>query len=89
MLEIVARHTNKTATEQLSAAGYSPALARIYAARGITQSIQLEHSLTNLLPLDQLKNANQMAILLADAIAQIKNYWSSPITMPMVQRLAQ
>ncbi len=72
MLEIVARHTNETAAEQLIAAGYSSALARIYAARSITHSTQLEHSLANLLPLNQLKNANQMAILLADAIATHK-----------------
>jgi single-stranded-DNA-specific exonuclease len=72
MLEIVARHTNETAAEQLATAGYSAALAQIYAARGITHSTQLEHSLANLLPLDQLKNAGTMAILLADAIAAHK-----------------
>jgi single-stranded-DNA-specific exonuclease len=72
MLEIVARHTNKIAAEQLATAGYSAALAHIYAARGITHSTQLEHSLANLLPLDQLKNAGAMAILLADAIAANK-----------------
>jgi single-stranded-DNA-specific exonuclease len=72
MLEIVARHTNKIAAEQLATAGYSAALAHIYAARGITHSTQLEHSLANLLPLDQLKNSGAMAILLANAIAAHK-----------------
>ncbi|NOU00281.1 MAG: single-stranded-DNA-specific exonuclease RecJ [Gallionella sp.] len=72
MLEIVARHTNETTAEQLATAGYSAALAHIYAARGITHSTQLEHSLANLLPLDQLQNAGTMAILLADAIAAHK-----------------
>ncbi len=72
MLEIIPRHANQTATEQLVTVGYSTALARIYAARNITHSSQLEHSLANLLPLNQLKNADQMAMLLADAIATHK-----------------
>jgi single-stranded-DNA-specific exonuclease len=72
MPEIIARHTSKIAAEQLATAGYSAALAHIYAARGITHSTQLEHSLANLLPLDQLKNAGAMAFLLADAIATHK-----------------
>ncbi|MEQ1527188.1 MAG: single-stranded-DNA-specific exonuclease RecJ [Gallionella sp.] len=72
MLEIIPRHANPTATEQLVTAGYSSALAKIYSARGITRNTQLEHSLANLLPLNQLKNAGAMAVLLADAIASGK-----------------
>lgn len=72
MLEIIPRHANPTATEQLVTAGYSSALAKIYSARGITHNTQLEHSLANLLPLNQLKNAGAIAILLADAIAAHK-----------------
>ena len=74
MTEIIARPTNAIAAEQLITAGYLPALANIFSARGITHSTQLEHSLANLLPLDQLKNAAQMATLLADAIAARKKY---------------
>lgn len=44
-------------------------LARIFAARGISSSAQLDTGLSQLLPFTQLKNAQQMAALLADAIA--------------------
>ena len=49
--------------------GYSPALAKIFAARGITASQQMETGFAHLLPFDTLKNAHEMARLLADAIA--------------------
>ena len=52
--------------------GYSPAMARIFAARGITDSKQLDTSLAGLLPFDSLKNAREMARMLADAIAARK-----------------
>lgn len=69
MPEIVTRNIPDAAIQQLVSAGYRPALARIFAARGITDSVQLEHSLTHLLPVNGLKNASTMAVLLADAIA--------------------
>ncbi len=72
MPKIIARPINATAAAQLIATGYLPALAHIFSARGISRSSQLEHSLANLLPLNQLKNSNAMAILLADAIATQK-----------------
>jgi len=52
--------------------GYTSALARIFAARGITDSRQLDTSLSGLLPFDSLKNVRKMACLLADAIAAHK-----------------
>ena len=52
--------------------GYSPALAKIFAARGITGNQQLDTSLAALLPFNDLKNIHQMAGLLADAIAAQK-----------------
>ena len=52
--------------------GYSPALARIFAARGITDSRELDSTFAGLLPFDSLKNAGEMARLLADAIASRK-----------------
>ena len=52
--------------------GYSSALAKIFAARGITASQQMETTFAHLLPFDNLKNAHQMACLLADAIASQK-----------------
>ncbi len=45
-------------------------LARIYAARGIRDVTQLDTGLGNLLPFTQLKNAQEMARILADAIGQ-------------------
>jgi len=69
MTEIVQRPylTHNSAT--LSAGGMPALLARIYAARGITNSTQLDTGLGQLLPFTQLKNAQEMACLLADAIA--------------------
>ncbi|HET7831466.1 MAG TPA: DHH family phosphoesterase [Gallionella sp.] len=72
MPEIVPRHTPPTAVEQLLQQGYSPALAKIFAARGITDGTQLETSLAGLVPFDTLKNVHDMSRLLADAIAAQK-----------------
>jgi single-stranded-DNA-specific exonuclease len=72
MPEIIARPIDAAAAEQLITAGYSPVIARIFSARAITHSSQLEHSLVNLLPVSGLKNAGAMAILLADAITAHK-----------------
>jgi len=55
--------------ERLTQHGLSPLLARIYAARDVTDPKQLDAELAALLPLAQLKNAEAMAEQLADAIA--------------------
>ncbi len=47
-------------------------MAKIFAARGIIDSKQLDTALAGLLPFDNLKNAREMARLLADAIAAQK-----------------
>jgi single-stranded-DNA-specific exonuclease len=60
-----------TAT-RLAASGIRPLLARIYAARGIENPEQLDTDIKRLLPFTLLKNAGQMACLLADAIADNK-----------------
>ncbi len=72
MPAILVRPHSNSAAQHLTAAGYSSAIAKIFAARGITESSQLEHSLANLLPVSGLKNASAMAIYLADAIAANK-----------------
>ncbi len=72
MPEIIARHSSTHTVQELIAAGHAEPLARIYAARGITHSQQLETSLTALLPFDQLKNVHEMSRLLADAISAHK-----------------
>ena len=69
MTEITPRSIPAAAMQHLLDSGYSPALARIFAARGITDNRQLDTALAGLLPFDTLKNAAAMARLLADAIA--------------------
>jgi single-stranded-DNA-specific exonuclease len=53
----------------LAAAGLSPVLARIYAARGIATAAELDHSLAALPPYDTLKGIDAAAERLARAIA--------------------
>ncbi|MES1982776.1 MAG: single-stranded-DNA-specific exonuclease RecJ [Pseudomonadota bacterium] len=69
MPNIVARSYPADAMRDLASTGIAPLLARIYAARGIRATAQLDTGLSNLLPYTQLKNAQTMAALLADAIA--------------------
>ncbi len=58
------------ASEQLLLqAGLKPLLARLFAARGIKSPQELEVSLSKIIPPKQLTNSEQMAVLLADAIA--------------------
>jgi single-stranded-DNA-specific exonuclease len=72
MSEITPRSIPADAMQHLRDSGYSSALARIFAARGITDSKQLDTTFAGLLPFDTLKNAREMARLLADAIAEQK-----------------
>ncbi len=72
MPEIITRNFPPDAVQHLRDSSYPPALARIFAARGITDSRQLDTTLAGLLPFDALKNAGKMACLLADAIAAKK-----------------
>lgn len=54
--------------DQVELENVHPVLARIYAARGIQQSDELEYSLNRLLPYQQLKNIDVAVELLANAI---------------------
>ncbi|MDO8810966.1 MAG: DHH family phosphoesterase, partial [Gallionella sp.] len=72
MPEITSRNIPGSAVQLLLDSGHTSALARIFAARGITDSRQLDTSLASLLPFDSLKNVREMACLLADAIAAHK-----------------
>ncbi len=74
MTAITPRYLPPAAVQHLRDSGYIPALARIFAARGITDSAQLDTALAGLLPFDALKNARAMACLLADAIAAKKKF---------------
>ena len=72
MSNIIIRTVDDTAVAQLVAEGVSPFMARIYAARGIHRSEQLAPELSRLIPLNQLRNVDTMAVLLADAITARK-----------------
>ncbi|MDO8350099.1 MAG: single-stranded-DNA-specific exonuclease RecJ [Gallionella sp.] len=72
MTQITPRAIPIAALHHLIHKGYSPSLAKIFAARGITASQQLETSFAHLLPFDGLKNVHEMARLLANAIAARK-----------------
>jgi single-stranded-DNA-specific exonuclease len=74
MPEITPRSISASAVQHLLDNGYTSSLSRIFAARGITDRQQLDTSLAMLLPLDTLKNAREMARLLADAIAARKKF---------------
>ena len=66
---IVERRVPEQALAQLLAAGLDPLLARIYAARGVTEAAELDAAFTRLHPPDAMLNLGRMAALLADAIA--------------------
>ncbi len=70
MANIIQRSFNSQAVQSLTESGMAPVLARVLAARGIDQSEQLDVSLAKLISPEQLTNTPQMAVLLADAIAQ-------------------
>jgi single-stranded-DNA-specific exonuclease len=72
MPKIIIRPYDAHTFQTLSGSGLPPVLARIYAARGIENSRQLETELTHLIPFGQLKNITITAALLADAIAAKK-----------------
>jgi len=69
MSKITQRPYPADTASQLAESGISPLLARIYAARGINDAAQLDTDIKRLLPFALLKNAETMAGLLADAIA--------------------
>ena len=72
MSNIVTRSVDTAALAQLVADGIPPFIARIYAARGISRSEQLAPELSRLIPLNQLRNVDTMAALLADAVTARK-----------------
>jgi single-stranded-DNA-specific exonuclease len=72
MTRIVTRPVPTRATLMLEQAGVHPLLARLYAARGITQAAELDTRFAALLPPDELKGVAEAATLLADTIAASK-----------------
>ncbi len=72
-MKIIQRAINTEVQKQLIEVGISPLLARLYAARGVVDVKELEVSLSNLIPPEQLTNNGEMAKLLADAIMAKKS----------------
>jgi single-stranded-DNA-specific exonuclease len=69
MTSILTRRVPTRAAMTLAQDGVHPLLARLYAARGITASGELDHRLSALLPPATLTHADAAASLLADTIA--------------------
>ncbi|KZE35103.1 single-stranded-DNA-specific exonuclease RecJ [Crenobacter luteus] len=68
MSRIVARAVPATVAQSLAAAGFSPLMARLFAARGIAEACELDTALKALLPYQTLKNVDAMAKRLVEAI---------------------
>ncbi len=68
MTSISQRQVSSDALHQLQAAGISPLMARLFAARGVDDFAQMSTNLSNLLPPNSLTHNQTMAKLLADAI---------------------
>lgn len=71
-MKVKQRQVDETIVSALVAEGVNPLLARLYAARGVTNKTELETSLSGIISPEQLTNAPKMARLLADAIAENK-----------------
>jgi single-stranded-DNA-specific exonuclease len=69
MAKIAVRPVPQRARLMLEQSGVHPLLARLYAARGVAGSEELDTQLAALLPPEQLKGIDTAATLLADAIA--------------------
>ena len=71
-MKIIPRDIPPRSVYALEQAGVHPLLARLYAARGVTGTDEIDDSLAKLLPPAGLLGINAAAKLLADAIAQGK-----------------
>ncbi len=72
-MNIVTRDIPPRSVWVLEQAGIHPLLARLFAARGITSTSELDDALGKLLPPSTMKGLADAAILLADAIAANKH----------------
>jgi single-stranded-DNA-specific exonuclease len=66
--KLTTRSSSPRVVWQLEQQGLHPLLARLYAARGITDKAELDYELKSLIPPTALTNATEAAHLLADAI---------------------
>ncbi|MFM2051639.1 MAG: hypothetical protein RL682_2130, partial [Pseudomonadota bacterium] len=71
-MKITPRDIPPRAVWALEQSGIHPLLARLYAARGVTSTSELDDALAKLLPPSGMLGIDRAAVLLADAIAQDK-----------------
>ena len=71
-MQIKQRKFDIKVVDNLVLQGISPLLARLYAARGLVNAVEIATSLAQIIPPEQLTNSSEMAKLLADAIAANK-----------------
>jgi single-stranded-DNA-specific exonuclease len=71
-MQIKQRAYDSKVVDALVSEGINPLLAKLYAARGVVSKSEMETSLSQIIPPEQLTNASEMAKLLADAIAANK-----------------
>jgi single-stranded-DNA-specific exonuclease len=71
-MKIITRDIPPRSVWALEQAGVHPLLARLYAARGVTSTSELDDALAKLLPPSTMKGLPEAAMLLADAIAANK-----------------
>ncbi len=71
-MKIIARDIPPRAAWALEQAGVHPLLAKLYAARGLSNKEELDDGLAKLLPPNGMKGCLEAAVLLADAIAANK-----------------
>ena len=69
MVQIKQRSVEQSAYEVLVNSGIQPVMARLLAARGVSERWQVEAGLARLIPPENLTGNAEMAVLLADAIA--------------------
>lgn len=67
-MRVSVRDFDRSAAERLTSGGIHPILARVYAARGVTEAMQLDSGLARLLHYGTLKNIRAASVRLADAI---------------------
>ena len=72
-MQIKQRQYDKKIADDMADQGVNPLLARLYVGRGVLAKRELETSLTQIIPPEQLTNSGEMAKLLADAIAANKH----------------
>ena len=72
-MQIKQRQYDKIIADDMAVQGVNPLLARLYVGRGVLAKGELETSLTQIVPPEQLTNSGEMAKLLANAIAANKH----------------